>query len=35
MLDDSARVFSTNSLENDDEDSFARWLGVASWGKDV
>lgn len=35
MLDDSALVFATNNLEIDHEDSFARWLGVTPWGKDV
>lgn len=35
MLDDSALVFVPNHLELDHESSFARWLGVTPWGKDV
>lgn len=35
MLDDSALVFARNPLENEDENCFARWLGVTPWGKNV
>jgi hypothetical protein len=35
MLDDSALVFVPNQKEIDHENSFARWLGVTPWGKDL
>jgi hypothetical protein len=35
MLDDSSLVFVPNQKEIDHENSFARWLGVTPWGKDV
>jgi hypothetical protein len=35
MLDDSALVFPCNPMEIENENCFARWLGVTPWGKDV